>query len=386
MIRLDEWNMKILTESMFSDSSIEDFLNVCETVICSPLSFSSWIDGHISRSKGSKVSLAQEGDAHAQYVVNRLTHLENRKVTRTQGGPGIPNGNYLCWAIHGKVRYGLIVIPRQDDIEIEDDLIVFISQCLGQICARQNVARMMTPDELLDGVLKKRIDSEAQLYALPRIEALRASLNTRKLILMPFSQENIQRTGSFICMHIHNNFEDAWCAWEDRGFLALIREEPGTRKAQEKKLKSLAAALSCPICLGGTVESFMDIPNAFSWMMSIPALRSAQPGDIVQAELYPEAKLIYESGLSVKELQQLTFPLVAEMEKYDIENHTEYLRTIHVYIESRFNATVTAQKLFIHTNTVFYRLDRIKELWNVDILDADVLYNLLLSFRFRKYR
>lgn len=374
--------MRILLDAMFSDISVEGFLNVCEPMICSPLSFSSWTDGYVCRSKGSRLSASHEGDAHARYVMERLTQLENHRVTRTQGGPGIPNGNYLCWAIHGKVRYGLVVIPRQDEVDIADELIVFIGQCLGQICARQHVARMMTPDELLDGLLKNRIQSEAQLYAIPGTDKLLASLGERWMVVFPFSQKDIQRTGSFISMHIHNNYEDAWCAWEDRGFMALIRGAKG----QEKKLRSLAEALSCPVCLGTTAESFMELPNAFSRMISIPALHNAQPGELIRAELYPEAALIYESGLSVKALRKLTFSLIDDMVAYDTENHTEYLQTVRTYIDSRFNATLTAQKLFIHTNTVFYRLDRIREIWNVDILDADVLYNLLFSFRLREYR
>ncbi|MBP3394571.1 MAG: helix-turn-helix domain-containing protein [Lentisphaeria bacterium] len=386
MIRLDEKNMKLLLEAVFADSSIDVFLNICEKVVCSPLSFSSWTDGRIWRSKNNKQPMNHEGDDHARYVMDRLTHLENRQVTRTQGGPGIPKGNYLCWAFHGMKRYGLVVVQREDGIELEDELVIFIGQCLGQICAGQNVARMMTPDELLDGLMKNRIQSEAQLYAMPGIEKMISSLDERRMIVFPFSQRDIQRTGSFISMHIHNNYEDAWCAWEDRGFLAMIRDEKGNRRFQEKKLKTLAEALSCPVCLGPRVESFIEIPRFFSKAMSIPSLRNAQPGEIIRTELYPEAALIYESGLSVRELQKLTFPLIDEMERYDAENRTEYMDTVRIYINSRFNATVTAQKLFIHTNTVFYRLDRIRELWDVDILDADVLYNIMLAFRIREYQ
>lgn len=386
MIGINEQNMKLLLETMFSDASIEAFLNVCEGVIQSPLALTLLLDDRVWRSKSSKVHATKEGDEHARYVMGRLTQLRDRCVTRTQGGPGIPNGNYLCWAIHGKVRYGLIVIPRQAEIEIEDDLIVFIGQCLGQICARQHVSRLMTPDDLLDGLLKKRIESEAQLYAIPNIDKLIASLGERRIVILPIPRQDIQHTGSFISMHIHNHFEDVWCAWEDRGFLALIRHDKSKDRSMEKKLGSLAQALNCPICLGGTVESLIELPRIFARVMSIPALRNAQPGELIRAELYPKATLVYESGLPIKALQALMLPLVGEIEAYDAQNHTEYLRTIYTYMNSRFNATVTAQKLFIHTNTVFYRLDRIQELWGVDVLDADILYNLMLTFRLRKYQ
>ena len=69
------------------------------------------------------------------------------------------------------------------------------------------------------------------------------------------------------------------------------------------------------------------------------------------------------------------------LQKYDEKNETELFKTLKVYLMNERNAVHTAKELFIHRSTLFYRLDRIKELINVDLNDANTRLYINISYR-----
>jgi DNA-binding PucR family transcriptional regulator len=72
---------------------------------------------------------------------------------------------------------------------------------------------------------------------------------------------------------------------------------------------------------------------------------------------------------------------VLMMQRYDVEHGTFFYKTLACYIETRFNALQTAKRLFIHRSTFLYRMDRIKELFKIDLENDDVLLYTMLSMK-----
>lgn len=72
---------------------------------------------------------------------------------------------------------------------------------------------------------------------------------------------------------------------------------------------------------------------------------------------------------------------VLQMQRYDEEHGTFFYKTLACYIETRFNALQTAKKLFIHRSTFLYRMDRIKELFKIDLENDDILLYTMLSMK-----
>lgn len=70
-----------------------------------------------------------------------------------------------------------------------------------------------------------------------------------------------------------------------------------------------------------------------------------------------------------------------QLQKYDAEHHTDLCSTLRCYIECRFNALETTRRLFIHRSTFLYRLERIRELFGIDLEDPDELLHIMISFR-----
>ena len=62
-----------------------------------------------------------------------------------------------------------------------------------------------------------------------------------------------------------------------------------------------------------------------------------------------------------------------ELKKHDEENQTQYMETLRVYLEQHLSATQAARELFIHRSTFLYRLDRIREILQSDLLPGTIV-------------
>lgn len=74
-------------------------------------------------------------------------------------------------------------------------------------------------------------------------------------------------------------------------------------------------------------------------------------------------------------------PAIARIREYDTDNDTDYFKTLRSYSLNMHNKENTARALHIHRNTLLYRLNRIAELFNLDIEDARTALILLNSFQ-----
>jgi len=76
----------------------------------------------------------------------------------------------------------------------------------------------------------------------------------------------------------------------------------------------------------------------------------------------------------------LASPALEKLRKYDIDNGTEYYRTLFTYLLCERNQTLTAEKLFLHRNTLIYRVNRIEEIIGTDLKEERERLYLLLSY------
>ncbi len=86
-----------------------------------------------------------------------------------------------------------------------------------------------------------------------------------------------------------------------------------------------------------------------------------------QASSYWEQNIYHIlSQTSMKDFTELYHDTIEPLVTYDKENGTDFLYTLKVYFQNTFNISETAKDLFIHRNTLSYRLQQIKELLRFD--------------------
>ena len=79
-------------------------------------------------------------------------------------------------------------------------------------------------------------------------------------------------------------------------------------------------------------------------------------------------------------LDYLSFK-VMDILKYDQEYNTEYALTLKTFLSASQSPQTTADILFIHKNTVIYRINKIKELFHIDFSNTAQNFQLYFSFQ-----
>ncbi len=78
-------------------------------------------------------------------------------------------------------------------------------------------------------------------------------------------------------------------------------------------------------------------------------------------------------------------PALAALRQYDHTTNSQLYKTLCIYIEKGCNIKLTSESLFIHRNSLVYRLDRITEIGGLDLSDINTLFLLRLSFLIDRY-
>lgn len=76
----------------------------------------------------------------------------------------------------------------------------------------------------------------------------------------------------------------------------------------------------------------------------------------------------------------LIHPAIPAIKAHDLVHKTDYCRTLHCFLKNERRHQQTAEELFIHRNTLFLRLEKIHELWPLDLSDPEERFYLLFSF------
>ncbi len=85
-----------------------------------------------------------------------------------------------------------------------------------------------------------------------------------------------------------------------------------------------------------------------------------------------------ERGIAAEYCQYVLGRLVA----YDRAHNADLLKTLRVYFRSNGNAAESAERLFLHRNSLLYRLQRIEQLLGINLKDPydRLAVNLAVEF------
>ena len=81
------------------------------------------------------------------------------------------------------------------------------------------------------------------------------------------------------------------------------------------------------------------------------------------------------------ELRLFADQVLGRLIRYDRADKADLLETLRVYFQCNGNVAHTAKALYIHRNTLLYRLDRIRQLGGFDLDDAETRLYLQLALR-----
>ncbi|MGM9967316.1 MAG: PucR family transcriptional regulator [Rummeliibacillus sp.] len=135
--------------------------------------------------------------------------------------------------------------------------------------------------------------------------------------------------------------------------------------------------------ISNPTRSFIDLQHAYKEAFSaIPANHQSTKTCVhfYRKKGINELLQIIPQNELIDFYQTLFEPLL----NLDSEEQTLLLETLYAYLECHCQISETAKKLFVHRNTVIYRLDKCSQLLQKDLKDSEVTIQLRLALRIRK--
>jgi purine catabolism regulator len=111
------------------------------------------------------------------------------------------------------------------------------------------------------------------------------------------------------------------------------------------------------------------------------------------ASLFTKRGIIYYKSLDTikllyplkddKEIQEYYSRTIKKLEDYDEINNSNLIKTLETYFRYNLRKGVVSEKLFIHVETLRYRLNKIEEITGYSINDSEGLFALQMGVKLR---
>ena len=130
--------------------------------------------------------------------------------------------------------------------------------------------------------------------------------------------------------------------------------------------------------IGEPTDSIAQVYRSYSQALRAADLVSKIKEDTVGCyRRYILYELIYDSPNAKLALIERLKPLM----EYDEQHHTNLIQTLDTYFKNNQNSIPTARELFVHRNTLLYRLERISEVLGLDFSNSEQILIIQLALK-----
>lgn len=109
----------------------------------------------------------------------------------------------------------------------------------------------------------------------------------------------------------------------------------------------------------------------------------------------PENLCIFYSDIQFYDLISLTdnkinyseyyHPALIKLSEYDCKNNSDLFNTLYIYLKNNQNSLKTSKELFVHRNTMSYRIKKIINLTSIDLTCSETVFNIMFSYKIMCY-
>lgn len=109
-----------------------------------------------------------------------------------------------------------------------------------------------------------------------------------------------------------------------------------------------------------------------------------QLGNVITRYSDFEMYSLLEDNIPKESLRQFFDHVLGDLYAYDKENNTSLMETLESYLFNKYNATEAAKAMYIHRNTFFYRIEKIKALLHSDLSSSEELFQYSFALKVSK--
>ena len=223
---------------------------------------------------------------------------------------------------------------------------------------------------------------------MPRLAELKFPSKMLVLFIHSIRYLGQQYLKTFICKNLKTRIPGTHVTYHKEGIVAVIPLKNDSEMDSEL-LKMLVCFSKEEHIRIGISNSFTSIKNFVShYEQAHTALElgyKLNPEELVYCYQNYQIFDLFSEVKNPEKLGRFCHPALAILRQYDHENSSQLYKTLCVYIDNGCNIKLAAESLYIHRNSLVYRLNRITEICLIDLSDINTLFLLRLSFLIDRY-
>lgn len=147
-----------------------------------------------------------------------------------------------------------------------------------------------------------------------------------------------------------------------------------------QRIMSLTIDMNLQVYIGGIPYSITEVNKSYLEVQDLVNLnKSLRNKHIVHYNDYLTHELFIHSTAKDK-IEYYYDYAIKDLENFDLQNNSNLMDTMEIYFENQGNIERASKSLFIHRNTLNYRLKKVEEILNVNLKNHQDAFKLQLGF------
>ena len=154
-----------------------------------------------------------------------------------------------------------------------------------------------------------------------------------------------------------------------------------TEQQSFSKLREFLAPLRLSAGISKSFQTLADFRNGYrEAATALETTGSQNPGELC---FFEDCVLRYmlQNACGTFTISELCPPGLLRLKEYCEKSDVDYLHVLRVWLECNCSASEASRRLYLHRSTFMKRLDRIREILDIDLYDHDNLLLLQLCIR-----
>lgn len=209
------------------------------------------------------------------------------------------------------------------------------------------------------------------------------------LAVLPLSKTSQRITSSNLRTLLADEYPEGWCILTEEQLLLILPalEPTDSEIKMAERLAKTGERMGQTFFLSMPVHSLFDLKQV--WEFDTRAIQLAgdlsdRPGCRRIAEFFEQ--VFFKTLSQEVALSEFIHPMLWELKRYDEENNTDLLNTLCVFLGQNCDLNEAAGLLYIHRNTLLYRLRRIEKILHTDLKDLGARQVLSLGCKLMMYQ
>ena len=378
--------------------TLQEIVDLGEDLLCTPVAFSNSAFHHRARSRSypqfdldQRAQWLQEHRPEVYYeeVIMAMERATDSTPYICAAEKTVPR--YFCKGFLNGKHVGHVTVPQVDIplSEINTDVIRLICDACSKTYALESVSyafdNYFLPEiSIVEALYHGEFETESEFllyasqYTFAQYHGFRGAYITGKGI----SGIDFKQALSNACTVTGIK---QWLFASDNALIMLLAAATPEKLKDDCLCSAIQDTLNRFEVVAGVSDIFLDLWQLRRYMdyakriALFPDERSLQSHMLIQDE-WKMALFFHDVNKALPDSQAYCATILTDILKYDQENSTEYAQTLRQYLLCGMSPTQTTQKMYLHKNTVLYRVRRLEELFGLHLSDMQLVYKLLISF------